>query len=219
MVNFCYLPLMNRTPTSCAVILAAGESTRMGTDKALLPWPPAAAGLPSTGQTFVSAAIRALSTVNDFVVVVVGNNEPNLAPVVYAAGGSLVRNPAPERGQFSSLQVGLQEVLSRGRDAAMITLVDRPPPSVVTLEKLRAGFAAATALGKWAVVPEYGGKHGHPILVGREMMEIFLKAPATATAREIEHRNQRHVEYIAVDDPFVAVNVDTPRDYAALSSP
>jgi molybdenum cofactor cytidylyltransferase len=219
MVNFCYLPLMRRAPTFCAVILAAGESTRMGTDKGLLPWPPPAAGLPSTGQTFLSAAIRVLSAVNDFVVVVVGNNEPNLASVVYAAGGSLARNPAPERGQFSSLQVGLQEVLSRGRDAAMITLVDRPPVSGVTLDKLRAAFAAATALGKWAVVPEYGGKHGHPILVGREMIEVFLKAPATATAREIEHQNQQHVEYIAVDDPFVAVNVDTPQDYAALSSP
>ena len=209
---------MSRAPTFCGVILAAGESTRMGTDKALLPWPPAAAGKPSSGQTFLSAAIRVLSTCNDFVVVVVGNNEPNLAPVVYAAGGSVVRNPAPERGQFSSLQVGLHEVLNRGRDAAMITLVDRPPVSAVTLEKLRTAFEAASSRGKWAVVPEYGGKHGHPILVGREMIEAFLKAPATATARDIEHQNQQHIEYIPVDDPFVAMNVDTPQDYAAVSS-
>ena len=209
---------MSRTPTFCGVILAAGESTRMGTDKALLPWPPAAAGKPSSGQTFLSAAIRVLSTCNDFVVVVVGNNEPNLAPAVYAAGGFLVRNPAPERGQLSSLQIGLHEVLNRGRDAAMITLVDRAPVSAVTLEKLRTAFEAASSRGKWAVVPEYGGKHGHPILAGREMIEAFLKAPATATARDIEHQNQQHIEYIAVDDPFVALNVDTPQDYAAVSS-
>ncbi len=209
---------MSRTPTFCGVILAAGESTRMGTDKALLPWPPAAAGSPSTGQTFLSSAIGVLSAFNDFVVVVVGNNEPNLAPVVYAAGGSVVRNPAPERGQFSSLQVGLHEVLNRGRDAAMITLVDRPPVSAATLEKLRTAFEAAASRGKWAVVPEYGGKHGHPILAGREMIEAFFKAPATATARDIEHQNQQHIEYIAVDDPFVALNVDTPQDYAAVSS-
>ena len=56
---------------------------------------------------------------------VITNRE--LAPVVYAAGGSLLRNPAPEDGQFSSLRVGLQEVLNLGRDAVMITLVDRPP--------------------------------------------------------------------------------------------
>ncbi len=63
----------------------------------------------------------------DVVLVVVGKNEAALAPIVYANGASLVVNPDPERGQFSSLRVGLQEVLNRGRDAAMVTLVDRPP--------------------------------------------------------------------------------------------
>jgi molybdenum cofactor cytidylyltransferase len=216
---FCYLPLMSRAPSLCGVILAAGESTRMGTDKALLPWPPTATGKAVAGQTFLVATIQAFSDCNDLVIVVAGKNEGNLAPVAYGAGAFVVRNPAPERGQFSSLQVGLQEVLARGRDAAMITLVDRPPVSTVTLDHLRAAFESALSEGKWAVVPEYGGKHGHPILVGREMIEVFLKAPATATARDIEHQQQGHIEYVSVDDPFVALNVDTPQDYAALTSP
>ncbi len=113
---------MSHAPGLYAVILAAGESTRMGTDKALLPWPPAAPGAPPAGQTFLSAAIQALDPFSDKVIVVVGKNENNLAPVVYANGASLVRNPDPDRGQFSSLQVGLQEVLNEGRDAAMVTL-------------------------------------------------------------------------------------------------
>jgi molybdenum cofactor cytidylyltransferase len=209
---------MGREPSLCAVILAAGESTRMGTDKALLPWPPIAAGAAATGQTFLSAAIDALSPFNDMVIVVVGKNEPNLAPAVYAAGAFVVQNPAPERGQFSSLQVGLQDVMSRGRDAAMITLVDRPPVNAATLGQLHTAFATAVSQRKWAVVPKFGGKHGHPILVGREMIEEFLKAPPTATARDIEHQNQQHIEYVPVDDPFVAINVDTPEDYAALSA-
>jgi molybdenum cofactor cytidylyltransferase len=204
---------MSRAPSWCAVILAAGDSTRMGSDKAFLPWPPGAA----TGQTFLSAAIEALEPFNDMVIVVAGNNEEILAPVVYAAGAVLVRNPAPERGQFSSLQVGLREVLNRGRDAAMVTLVDRPPVGRATLETLRAGFETAVATGKkWAAVPEYSGKHGHPILAEREMIEAFLRAPATATARDIEHQNHAHIAYISVDDPLVALNVNTPQDYAAL---
>ncbi len=207
---------MTRAPSSCGVILAAGESTRMGSDKALLPWPPGAIG---TRDTFLSSTIGLLSPFTDMVIVVVGSNEPNLAPVVYAAGGFVVRNPAPERGQFSSLQVGLHEVLNRGRDAAMITLVDRPPVEAATLEVLLAAFDAAVSQGKWAVVPEYGGKHGHPILAGRELMEAFLKAPASATAREIEHQNQEHIQYVPVNDPRVAINVNTPEDYEALGAP
>src|SRR5579862_9662542 len=99
---------MPRSPGLCAVILAAGESTRMGTDKALLSWPPAAAGSSATGQTFLSAAIRAFKSFSEMVIVVAGKNESNVAPVAYASGASVVRNPAPERGQFSSLQTGLQ---------------------------------------------------------------------------------------------------------------
>jgi molybdenum cofactor cytidylyltransferase len=125
------------------VILAAGESTRMGKDKALLLWPPATPGFPPTGQTFLSAAIRALYAFSEKVIVVVGKNENNLAPVVYANGASLVRNPEPDRGQFSSLQVGLQEVLNEGRDAAMVTLVDRPPARATTLQTLCSVFADA----------------------------------------------------------------------------
>lgn len=202
---------MPPSASSCAVILAAGQSTRMGRDKALLPWPPASNG------TFLSEAIRALSPVNDMVIVVAGKNLDAIAPVAYSNGAVLVENPDPERGQFSSLRIGLQEVLNRGRDAAMVTLVDRPPVTSSTLERLRNAFELASSNGKWAVVPESGGKHGHPFIIGREMIEAFLRAPAESTAREVEHRNQQHIEYVPVVDPFVTLNVDTPEQYAALA--
>ncbi|MEP6643365.1 MAG: nucleotidyltransferase family protein [Acidobacteriaceae bacterium] len=207
---------MSRAPSHCGVILAAGESRRMGQNKAFLPWPPEESPATPPKHTFLSAAIHALNGVNDMVIVVAGNNESELMPVVYACGGRLVRNPSPERGQFSSLQVGLREVLNHGRSAAMITLVDRPPPRIDTLQLLVTAFERSSHAGNWAVVPEYQGKHGHPFMVGREMIEAFLRAPATSIARELEHANQQHIEYVAVDDPFVATNVDTPEDYEAL---
>jgi len=221
------------------VILAAGESARMGRDKALLPWPPEAhpsrkerekdgapasaeaphpsktakggAASPTTG-TILSSAMQALSQVCDMVIVVAGNNEKALEPVVYGGGAFLVRNPHPERGQFSSLQTGLRDVLNRGWDNAMVTLVDRPPASAGTLRKLVDAFRGRYH-GVWAIIPEYQGKHGHPILIGREMIEAFLRAPATSNAREVEHANQERITYVAVDDPLVAVNVDTPQEY------
>ena len=205
---------MSRAPSFAGVILAAGASSRMGRDKALLPWPLVEAN-PRSTETFLSAAIRSLTDATDFVVVVTGENDPTLAPVVYASGATLARNPDPTRGQFSSLRVGLHEVLNRGRDAALITLVDRPPANSVTVQKLRETFEQA-ADSVWAVVPEYSGKHGHPYVAGREMIERFLREPATGNARDVEHRFQSHVQYIAVEDPFVALNINTPQEYAAL---
>jgi molybdenum cofactor cytidylyltransferase len=203
---------MGRSVSFCGVILAAGESSRMGRDKALLPWPPDS---PIGGNTFLSAAIRLLTLYVDIVLVVVGKNETALAPIVYAQGASLVVNPDPARGQFSSLQCGLREVLNRGRDGAMITLVDRPPAKSQTVQHLATEFARAPD-STWAVVPEYQGSHGHPIIAGREMIEAFLRAPANGTAREIEHAHRNRIAYIAVDDPSIAANIDTPEQYAAL---
>ena len=208
---------MTRASSFAGVILAAGDSSRMGKDKALLPWPPPAAGQASSSDTFLSAAIRSLSAATEFVLVVVGKNEAAVAPVIYAQGASLVVNPDPGRGQFSSLQVGLHEVLNRGRDAAMVTLVDRPPVSAATLQTLRDAFEAADQ-NIWAVVPEFSGKHGHPYLVGREMIEAFLRVPPTSIARDIEHAHQAHIQYLRVDDPLVALNINTPEEYAGLQN-
>ncbi len=205
------------------VILAAGESSRMGRDKALLPWPPAphpsntAKGGAASSRSLLSATIDALGRFCDLIFVVVGKNQTTLEPVVYSCAAFLVRNPNPELGQFSSLQTGLREVLSRGRDNAMITLVDRPPPTAETLKYLVDSFTNR-AHGTWAVVPEFQGSHGHPILVGREMIEEFLRAPATANAREIEHAHQQRISYLRGDDPSLTTNVDTPEDYASLQS-
>ena len=218
---------MARTTAFCGVILAAGESSRMGRDKALLPWPPQPAGAvagsattsATTTDTFLSGAIRLFFSHVDVVLVVVGKNEAALSPAVYAHGASLVVNPDPARGQFSSLRVGLREVLNRGRDAAMITLVDRPPVRAETLATLEAAYEQAAIHRKWAAIPEYQGKHGHPILAGREMLEAFLRAPEMSNARDVEHAHQSEIEYVPVDDPLVAVNVDTPEQYAALNLP
>jgi molybdenum cofactor cytidylyltransferase len=206
---------MSRALSICGVILAAGESRRMGSDKALLPWPPASPGQ-VPGSTLLSAAIQSFAPVSDVVIVVAGKNREALAPVVYASGATLVTNPEPERGQFSSLQTGLHEVLNRGRDAAIVTLVDRPPVNGATIQKLRAAFESAIVRWKWAVIPEYTSKHGHPVLLAREMIEAFLKAPPKGSARDVLHENHEHIAYVEVDDPLVTINVNTPDEYTAL---
>ncbi len=143
---------MALSPSICGVILSAGFSTRMGRDKALLPWPPVAEGTPAA-NTFLGATIDLLQAYADLVIVVAGKNAPHITPVVYAHGGFLTVNRQPELGQFSSLQAGLQAVLNQGRDAAFIALIDRPPALPRTVKALREAFLYADP-DVWAVVPE-----------------------------------------------------------------
>lgn len=178
----------------------------MGQDKALLPW---------GGGTFLSSAIEALQPFTELVIVVAGENEANLAPIIYAHAAYLIRNPSPEDGQFSSLRIGLEAVLNRGRDAAMVTLVDRPAPSLQTIEQLKNEYLN-TSDQIWAVVPEFNRKHGHPIVIGREMIEAFLRAPAASTARDVEHAHQSNIRYVGVADPVVVANINTPQDFEQL---
>ncbi len=210
---------MPQSSSICGVILSAGVSSRMGRDKALLPWPPVAEGTP-VANTFLGATIDLLLAYSELVIVVAGKNAPHITPVAYAHGASLAVNREPERGQFSSLHVGLREVLDRGRDAAFIALIDRPPALPGTVKKLRETFHYADP-NVWAVVPEVMREgeavHGHPILIGREMIEAFLRAPVTSSAREVEHQHQQHIQYVPVDDPRLGINIDTPEDYAQLA--
>jgi len=210
---------MALAPSICGVILAGGFSARMGRDKALLPWSPVAEGTPAA-NTFLGATIDLLQAFSDLVIVVAGKNEAVIEPVAYAHGGFVAVNRQPERGQFSSLQVGLQEVLNRGRDAAFVALIDHPPVLPSTVETLRDVFLSSGP-DVWAVVPEVrrGGElvHGHPVLIRREMIEAFLRAPADATARDVEHSNLQHIRYVPVDDARVTTNVDTPQDYDRLA--
>ncbi len=211
---FCYPPRMAGPDNLCAVILAAGESSRMGRDKALLPWPP---DDPVAGQTMLSAGILALRPLVHAVIVVAGRNAANLFPVAAACGASLARNPVPERGQFSSMQVGLSAALASGCDAALVTPVDCPPVSARTLELLCASFAQALARGKWAVAPESHGRHGHPLVAGRELIDAFLAAAASSSAREVKHAHEKMIEYIPVSEPLLGIDLNTPEQYAALS--
>ena len=164
------------------VILAAGESSRMGRDKALLPWPPQSAGT-STGNTFLSAAIGLFTPYVDVILVVTGKNVNELSPIVYARGASLLVNPDPSRGQFSSLQTGLREVLNRGRDAAMVTLVDRPPVRFETVGILQEEFGQALKRGMWAVVPEYQGARTPDSGGTRDDRSIFASSRDRQCAR------------------------------------
>jgi molybdenum cofactor cytidylyltransferase len=191
----------------------------MGRDKALLPWPPAATGTASNSdQTLLTASIAALLPFAESVIVVAGANAAQLAPLAARHGAIIVENPAPERGQFSSLQVGLNELIARRYDAAMVTLVDCPPLSSPSLQKLRNAFEDANLRGMWGVQPENSGRHGHPLLANRALIEAFLTAPTTSNARAVKRQHAQFIDSIPVPDALLTIDVNTPEQYAALAA-
>jgi molybdenum cofactor cytidylyltransferase len=217
-VGWRYLFLMQDPHGFCGVILAAGESSRMGTDKALLPWPPPAPGVTAApGATLLSAVILALEPHTRAIVVVAGKNAAAIANTVGACAAYIARNPDPSRGQFSSLQIGLSAALDHGCDSAMITPVDCPPLTPASLALLHEAFERARAGDLWAVAPENNGHRGHPLLVSRELIGIFLDAPVAANARDILHAHSDRIVYVQVPDDISRAGMNTPEDYASFA--
>lgn len=186
----------------------------MGTDKALLPWPAAN----TAGATLLSSAIAALKPFTREVIVVAGRNAEKLAPGVALNQASIVVNPAPERGQFSSLQTGLREAVERGYEAVMITPVDCPPLGAPSLQLLVGAFEQALARGQWAVAPESNGRRGHPLLAARPLIDAFLNAPLTSNARDVKRAHAQKFEYVSVADLHLTADMNTPEEYAAISA-
>ena len=195
----------------CGIILAAGASSRMGRDKALLPWPTS-----SSSSTLLSAHISALNPFARAIVVVAGHNSDQLAPVISSCGAALAVNPAPERGQFSSLQTGLNKALELGCDTAMITPVDCAPLDEENLSLLRTAFNKAVAAAKWAVTPTSNGRNGHPLYASRALIDAFLAAPSTSNAREIRRANADRIVSIPVSLSNLGSDMNTPEEYEAM---
>ncbi len=217
-------------PALAGVILAAGGSTRMGRSKALLPYPLPRAGnsaRPAPQEpTFLAACASKLAAAcgEIFAIIPAGAGGEALR----AAGAGFVgpilwiENPEPERGQFHSLQLAAAAVLMGERfAAAVICPVDRPMFAAATVAALARAFEApeAGALPARAIVkPSYKGRHGHPVLYSRAFLSAVVAAPADGNARDLARGWAERTVTVAVGDPGILVNVDTPADYRRLTA-
>lgn len=196
-------------PRLIGIVLAAGESRRMGRPKALLPCPP-------DGHTFVSQAVRTLHTGGIAEVVVVGRPQDSALrtevsrqspPVAY------LENPTPERGQLSSLLVGVSYAEACEADGVMVLPVDIPSVKAATVQSLREAFDRGADPIVRAV---YQDQHGHPVIFGRPVFAELRAADLSVGAKEVLRRDPARVCEVGVDDPGVLRDVDFPDDYRRL---
>jgi molybdenum cofactor cytidylyltransferase len=126
---------------------------------------------------------------------------------------SVLDNPGWESGQLSSLVAALDVVDQPDVDAILVTLVDvplvRPDTVRVVLDAWRRTRAAV-------VRPAIGDLHGHPVIFDRATFADLRAAPVAVGAKAVILAWQAQVLNVAVDDPGVLRDVDTPADYAAL---
>jgi molybdenum cofactor cytidylyltransferase len=182
------------------LILAAGESRRMGFPKALLPY----------GQeTFLDTLIGLFAVRCSPVVVVLGAAADRIRTQA-GRPATFVVNVDYLRGMTTSLQCGLRAV-PPGTEGVLFTLVDHPAVAPATLDAL---LATPRPLIR---VPRHGGERGHPIWFSRDLIPEFLAIPDGGAANEVVHRHRSETGFLDLDDPGVIADIDDPEAYRRLT--
>jgi molybdenum cofactor cytidylyltransferase len=192
-----------------AIVLAAGLSTRMkGEPKALLRIDDRDTFVTRIARTFNEAGI-------DDVVVVVGHEGARVAAVVGQSDLSVrtVVNPLYAAGQFSSLLAGLDAVERPDLEAVLLALVDAPLFSASTVKALVQRFKDTHAPVVRAV---RGDQHGHPVLIGRSLLEAVRRSDPGQGAKPVVRAHASLEGDVPVDDRGAFIDIDTPADYAKL---
>jgi molybdenum cofactor cytidylyltransferase len=185
-----------------AIILAAGESKRMGEPKMLMPW-----GKSTVLQTVISTFQA--SGIKDILVVTGGAHQQ-----VESLIGKTVETVYNENYQsgemLSSIQLGLS-VKMREASAALICLGDQPQVEERSVRSVCNAFLASKSQ---IVVPSYQMHRGHPWLVARPLWDELIAVKPPKTPRDFLKKHSHKIHYVIVDSPNILADLDTPEDYA-----
>ncbi len=189
------------------ILLAAGESRRMGFPKPLLRL---------NGETFLAhTAVSMLQTTERLIIVLGAHRDAVVAAVPVDNRITVIENPDYALGQLSSIKAGLRAV-SAHADAAIVHLVNHPTVLPESFSRLATEYESSQ---KPILVARYRGRRGHPVLFGRSIFDELQQAPTDVGARAVVKADVDRVIYVDVDDPGVLLDLDTPADLAQAGLP
>lgn len=193
-----------RAPKVAAVVLAAGQSRRMGTSNKLL--------IAVEGEPLVRRTVSALraSPVSQ-VIVVTGHQDAEVRAALAGLNVTIVHNPRYAEGLSTSLKTGL-DALAPDTDAAVIGLGDMPGVKAEHVTRLMARFDPESdrAIG----VPTHNGKRGNPVLWARRFFEDMFAISGDVGAKALIGANESLVYEIEFGDTAVLTDLDTPEQWA-----
>lgn len=186
----------------CAIVLAAGYSSRMGTQKLLLPF----------GEKKVISHIvdQVLSSKVEKVYVVTGHQAEQVAGELSGKPIFIVNNPEYKTGMLSSVRAGLRNIPQECK-AVLVALGDQPSIKTELINQMIQSFFSTE---KKVIVPLHKGKHGHPILFSKTYRDEILTNYDDIGLRGILQAHNEDVFEMNVSNPAVLSDMDNPRDYS-----
>ena len=179
----------------------------MGSPKALLDF---------RGQPFVIRILEAFEALDlKTRVVVVGPDESLIRPAISVHDCLIVENPDVDGGPIASLRCALAALDAARPPAALVWPVDLPHIRITTVERLIETYRRTPAP---VVVPTFADRRGHPVIWDAALFRELMESPAATRegARAVLHDHSADIHAVAVDDPAVVDQINTPEDYERL---
>jgi molybdenum cofactor cytidylyltransferase len=184
-----------------AIILAAGESRRMGRPKQLLPF---------GDKTMLECVIDAFQTPRvDEIRVVLGYKADEIAVKIAYAPCKIVKNDRYPLGMFTSMQAGLRE-LPKKTEIVLIAICDQPRLKRQTVETLIETFEKERHK---ILIPSYNGRQGHPPLLRAEYAKDILVMDESLTLKHFYGEHADDIARLVVDDEGVLLDIDDRETY------
>ncbi len=187
------------------IILAAGESRRMGKLKPVLK---------IGGKTFLQYIESQLTAAGIHPIVVVLGYEPDRIRHNSGIEAEFVVNAHYQQGQFSSLQTGVKALPASCR-AAIVCLGDQPHVRAEWIKELTTAFANTN---RDIIIPQYEGQSGHPVLYSSRALDKILQLKPTQTARDLRDSFADSTLRINLASEGILFDADTPRDLQKIQS-
>lgn len=195
---------MSALPNIVGIILAAGESSRMGAVKQTLPF---------NGKTILQWVIdNAIASSLQRVVVVIGHRVDLIEPMLEGKDITVVINSDYQTGQSSSLKAGLRS-LTGETEAVLFLLGDQPLVESETINSILSGYVTSKSP---IVLPMFNGKRGNPVLFSRETFSTLESLSGDCGARTLFQEYAGKILEVPVDDPNIHFDLDTEDDYRRL---